>query len=146
MTLDQIREAFTVIKRYKLRSNAYTMIGLPTETREEVFQTISVIREIKPDLSNMSVFFPFQGVPLRQLCIEKGYMTGSERSRTFTDASVLMNQPMTADEISNLRRNYGLYISLPEKYFPQIELCEKDYGNHRELFDELVALSWKYRS
>jgi len=145
MTLAKIKDAFSIIKKYKLRSNAYTMIGFPTETREEVFQTISLIREIKPDLSIMSVFYPFQGVVLRQYCLDKGYINGDETARTFTDASILKNQPMSPEEVAALRRTYKLYISLPYEYYPQIELCEKDYENHKDLFKELVDLSWELR-
>lgn len=140
----QIKKAFRIIKKYGLRSNAYTMIGFPTETREEVLETINLIREIKPDVSVMSIFYPFKGVPLRQFCIERGYIEGNEKARTFTDMSILKNQPMSPEEIRNLRRTYRLYTKLPRKYFPKIELCEKDYENHKELFKELVSLSWKF--
>ncbi len=143
-TLEQIKKAFGVIKKYGLRSKAYTMIGLPTETREEAFETINLIREIKPDVSVMSVFYPFKGVPLRQFCIERGYIDGDEKARTFADLSILKNQPMLSEEIRNLRRTYRLYTKLPKEYFPKIELCEKDYENHKELFKELVSLSWNF--
>jgi len=143
--LSQIKAAFSIIKKYKLQSNAYTMIGFPTETYEEVFQTISLIREIKPDLSIMSVFYPFQGVPLRQYCLDKGYINGDEKARTFTDASILKNQPMSPEEITAIRRTYGLYIRLPDKYYSQVKLCEKDYENHKNLFNDLVKLSWELR-
>ena len=143
MTLSQIRNAFEVIKKYNLRTNAYTMIGFPTESREEVFQTIHLIREIKPDISVMSVFYPFRGVPLRKFCYEKGYISGTEKGRTFTDASILKKQAMSGEEIRNLRRTYRLYTKLPEEYFPKIELCEKDFETHKDLFDELVSLSWQ---
>ncbi|HAZ10388.1 MAG TPA: hypothetical protein DCY56_04705 [Candidatus Omnitrophica bacterium] len=144
-TLGQIKNAFKIIKKYKLRSNAYTMIGFPTETREEVFKTIFLIREINPDVSIMSVFFPFEGVPLRKICIENGYIFSNEKARTYTDASILKKQPMSGEEIENLRRTYRLYTTLPEEYFSKIELCEKDYKQHKVLFDELVALSWRLR-
>lgn len=141
-TPENIRSAFSIIRKYNLRSNAYTMIGLPTETRYEVFETINLIRDIQPDISIMSVFYPFRGVPLRQMCIERGYIDGTEKTRTFTDLSVLRNQPMSPEQVRDLRRTYRLYTKLPREYFPQIELCEKDYERNRELFDRLVALSW----
>ena len=151
-TLNDIKNAVKIIKKYNIRSTAYTMIGFPTETREEVFETINLIRSLKLDISIMSVFFPFKGVPLRKYCIEKGYITGKEKARTFTDASMLKNQPMSRDEITNLRRTYGLYTRLPEEYFPQIELCERDYEHHKTLFNELVSIlqrdyynSWKLK-
>ncbi len=143
-TVPHIRKAFRIIKKYELRSNAYTMIGFPTETREEVFKTINLIREIKPDISIMSVFYPFKGVPLRQFCIEKGYIEGNEKAGTFIDMSILKNQPMSPKEIRNLRRTYRLYTKLPKKYLSKIELCEKNYENNKELFKELVSLSWNF--
>jgi len=144
-SLEQIRRAYRIIRKNKLRSNAYTMIGLPTETREDVFKTIDLIREIKPDVSIMSVFFPFKGVPLRGSCIEKGYISGDERARTFTQGSILRKQPMSGNEIENLRRTYSLYTTLPKKYFSKIERCERSFGANKDLYKKLVSLSWETR-
>lgn len=141
-TPEMIRNAFSIIHKYKIRSNAYTMIGLPTETRDEVFETINLIRDIQPDISIMSVFYPFRGVPLWKISVERGYIDGTEKTSTFAGLSVLKNQPMSPEQIQGLRRTYRLYTKLPREYFPQIELCEKDYKNNRELFDRLVDLSW----
>lgn len=142
MSLDSIRGAFSLLHKYQLRSNAYTMCGFPTETRTEVFETIRLIREIKPTLSIMSVFYPFKGVPLRQYCVDHGYIRGDEKARTFTDESILQNQPMSRDEVRGLRRCYRLYTKLPESFFPEIERCERDFEANRELFQRLVGLSW----
>lgn len=142
ITLEQIKNAYGIIHKYGIRSNAYTMIGFPTETRKDVFETINLIRDINPNISVMSVFYPFKGVPLRQFCIDKGYINGDEKAKTFTDISILKNQPMSPDEIQNLRRTYRLYTRLPNRYFPEIELCEKDYESNKKLFEKLVSLSW----
>lgn len=144
-SIEQIRNAFSIIHKYNLRSNAYTMIGFPTETREEVFETIHLIKEINPTVSIMSVFYPFHGVPLRDYCINEGYISGNERAKTFTDLSILRNQKMTANEIRNLRRVYRLYTTLPKEYYQQIEACERDYDNNKDLFEQLVLLSWNFR-
>lgn len=150
--LKDIKNAVNVLKKYNLRITAYTMIGFPTETRQEVFETIFFVRSCDLDASVMSIFFPFKGIPLRDYCIEHGYISGNERARTFTDASILKNQPMSKEEITSLRRVYALYTKLPEEYFPKIELCERDYENHSDLFNELVDLvhnsyyrSWKLK-
>lgn len=142
MSLDSIRNAFALLHKYHLRSNAYTMCGFPTETRAEVFETIRLVREIKPTISIMSVFYPFKGVPLRQYCVDHGYIRGDEKARTFTDESILKNQYMGVEEIKGLRRTYRLYTKLPEGYFPEIGRCERDFAANRELFQRLVELSW----
>lgn len=140
MTIKSIKKAFKIIQDYGMRTTAYSMIGFPTETREEVFETIELVRSVNVDVSIMSVFFPFKGTPLRELCIKKGYITGDEPARSFTEGPILMNQPMSSKEIVELRRCYALYTKLPKEYYPQIELCEKDYENHQALFQELVSL------
>ena len=138
--VEAIRQSFDIIKEYGLRTTAYTMIGFPTETRKEVFETIDLVRSCDIDVSIMSVFFPFKGTPLRDLCIEKGYISGSESAASFTGDSILKNQPMSPQEISGIRRCYALYTKLPKEYYHEIELCEKDYHNNRELYNNLVKI------
>ena len=140
MSLEMMRSAFEIIKKYKIRSTAYTMIGFPTETRKEAFETIEFIRSNPIDIAIMSTFYPFEGVPLRALCLEKGYITGNERASTFTDKSILKNQPMSVDEIDGIRRTFAMYTRLPKRYFPEIELCERDPEKHRDTFQKLVHL------
>ena len=135
-----LHEAFAIIKDHAVRTTGYTMIGFPTETRDEVFQTIDMVRSINLDISIMSIFFPFKGTPLRDLCIEKGYITGDEPARSFTEGPILQNQPMSPKEILDIRRTYALYTKLPKDYFGDVEKCEKDYENNQALYAELVEL------
>jgi radical SAM superfamily enzyme YgiQ (UPF0313 family) len=146
--LQQIKKAFKIIKKYNIRATGYTMIGFPTETREEAFQTIFFIRGLNLDISIMSIFYPFIGTPLRDFCIENGYMTGKEKTINFTDPPILKNQPMSPMEIYNIRRVYSLYTRLPKEYFPKIERCEKDFNNNEDLYQKLISLMYKsyYRS
>ena len=146
--LQQIRKAFEIIKKYNIRTTGYTMIGFPTETRDEAFKTINFTRELDLDISVMSIFYPFVGTSLREYCIENGYITGKEKTTSFTDPPILKNQPMSPVEVYNIRRVYSLYSRLPEKYFSKIELCEKDFDNNTELYNDLISLMYKsyYRS
>lgn len=141
--LEQIRNTFEIIKKYNIRATGYTMIGFPTETREEAFQTIYFVRELDLDISIMSIFYPFVGTPLRELCIKNGYITGREKTINFTDPPILKNQPMSPMEVYNIRRVYSLYSRLPKEYFSKIEICEKDYENNRELYNSLILLMYK---
>ena len=142
MTIDSICNAFVSIHRYGLRSSAYCMIGFPTETRPEAFQTIDLIREIQPTVAIMSVFYPFPGVPLRKFCMDNGYIKGDEAAQTFTEKTVLRGQPMSPEEVEGIRRCFRLYTKLPEKYISRVERCERDFENNRSLFADLVQRSW----
>jgi len=146
--LQDVKKAFDIITKYNIRATGYTMIGFPTETRDEAFETIHFIRELDLDISIMSIFYPFIGTPLREYCIANGYITGNEKTTNFTDPPILKNQPMSPIEVYNIRRVYSLYTRLPEEYFSKIELCEKDFDNNRELYNDLISLMYKsyYRS
>jgi anaerobic magnesium-protoporphyrin IX monomethyl ester cyclase len=141
--LEDIRKAIEIIKQYDIRVTGYTMIGFPTETREEAFQTIHFIRDLDLDISIMSIFYPFIGTPLRDFCIKNGYITGNEKTTTFTDPPILKNQPMSPMEVYGIRRVYSLYSRLPDEYFPKIELCEKDFDNNIDLYRDLISLMYK---
>jgi hypothetical protein len=91
----------------------------------------------------MSIFYPFVGTPLREFCIKNGFITGKEKTTNFTDPSILKNQPMSPKEVYNIRRVYSLYSRLPEEYFPKIELCEQDFDNNIDLYQELISLMYK---
>jgi radical SAM superfamily enzyme YgiQ (UPF0313 family) len=119
------------------------MIGFPTETREEAFQTIYFIRDLNLDISIMSIFYPFLGTPLREYCIKNGFITGKEKTTSFTDPPILKNQPMSPMEVYNIRRVYSLYSRLPQEYFTKIELCEKDFDNNMDLYQDLISLMYK---
>ena len=141
----QIIKAFDLLHKFKVRTNAFFMLGLPYETRKDLFKTVELCRRIKPSVSSISIFQPLPGQALTQLCIEKGFITGKEPMNTFTSGSSLkMPAPyLSAREIVNFWRVFALYCSLPKKYFPQIELCENDFNSNKKLFESLVALRWK---
>ena len=46
------------------------MLGLPTETREEVLDTISMLKEIDPDYYSPAFYTPHPGSDLYDYCIE----------------------------------------------------------------------------
>jgi len=94
---------------------------------------------------SVSIFQPQPGQELTKLCIEKGFLSPDKPMVTFTSESLLDMPPpyLSAKEIKNLWRVFMLYVTLPKEYYPQIEKCEKDYDNHKELFEELLKLRWE---
>lgn len=143
-TRNQILEAFEIMNKRKIRTNAFFMIGFPFEKREDVFRTVELCREIKPSVASVAIFQPLPGQKITKQCIEKGFITGKEPMATFTSHSLLsMPKPyLSGNEIHDLWRTFMLYSSLPKKYYDDIEKCEKDIENNQELFDKLIKLRW----
>jgi anaerobic magnesium-protoporphyrin IX monomethyl ester cyclase len=63
-------QAARVCRRYGIRVWANYMLGLPTETREEVMDTISMLKEIDPDYYSPAFYTPHPGSDLYDYCVE----------------------------------------------------------------------------
>ena len=74
---EKVYDGFRVLAKYGIRPTVNSMMGLPDETREEVFDTIEINREVSKIMKgnhniNVFTFVPFSGTHLRRICIEKG--------------------------------------------------------------------------
>lgn len=142
MKIKDLVTAYRLLRARGFRTNAYYMIGFPTETREEIFKTISLCKRVKSDINSVSILQPFPKLPITQFCIQQGFIKGDETIPSFTEYSILRMPTISSKEISNLRRTFVLYAKLPKKYWPQIEKCEKDFVANKELYDCLLSLRW----
>ncbi|MFH1403244.1 MAG: radical SAM protein [Candidatus Altiarchaeota archaeon] len=57
----QIVSAFKLTKDVGIKAGAFIMIGIPGETVEDIGETESLIREIRPDWMNVTFFTPIPG-------------------------------------------------------------------------------------
>jgi anaerobic magnesium-protoporphyrin IX monomethyl ester cyclase len=67
-TVKQNIQAAEICKKYGIRIWANYMAGLPTETKDEVYDTVSMIRKIKPDYFSPAFFTPHPGSDLYTYC------------------------------------------------------------------------------
>jgi len=72
ITLDQIEEAFRITQSAGIETLAYFMIGSPTETKNQVLNTIRYAKKLNPDYCLFSITIPFPGTPLYAMMLEKG--------------------------------------------------------------------------
>lgn len=69
-TLAQNLQAARVCRRYGISIWANYMLGLPTETKEEVLETIAMLKEIDPDYYSPAFYTPHPGSQLYDYCTE----------------------------------------------------------------------------
>jgi radical SAM superfamily enzyme YgiQ (UPF0313 family) len=133
----QIVKAGKVIKSAGIRFTTNNIIGLPGETRELVFDTINLNREIGPDSSKVYMFSPYRGTELHRFCVEKGYIDNSAGFYRFTDGAELRNQPLSHQEYKGLQRTFNLYVRLPETLYGRIKVAERLDRDGDRMFKEL---------
>lgn len=69
-TAEQNRQAARVCRRHGVAIWANYMLGLPTETKEEVLETVHLMKEIDPDYYSPAFFTPHPGTDLYDFVVE----------------------------------------------------------------------------
>lgn len=69
---EQIRLGAQLLHRHKMYWSAYFMVGLPEETAQDIRLTISLMKEIKPSYSTLSVFTPYPGTAIFEDLVRLG--------------------------------------------------------------------------
>ena len=75
ITVEQMRKFAKNVKKAGILLHADFIIGLPGETKETVKQTIRFIKEIKPDILQVSVATPFPGTEFYDWLKKNDYLT-----------------------------------------------------------------------
>jgi radical SAM superfamily enzyme YgiQ (UPF0313 family) len=119
------------------------IIGFPDETRDLAFDTIKLNRSIKADSINAYFFVPYRGTPLRQYCIDKGYMDSNTKTDSLMRSSILKMSQFPPQDIKGLIRTFPLYVKMPEEYFDKIRLAEQLTEEGDVMFGQLRDIYFK---
>lgn len=93
---EQLQKAFSLFHKYGVRALAYTMIGIPGESKESLRETIKMLSSLKPTLIRMTFFEPYIGTPLYDYCMENNLFENEFGNKdNFTRSMVKL------DHISN---------------------------------------------
>ncbi len=111
-TNKQVIDAFRILQKSKIPVTVNNIIGFPDETRDLVFDTINLNRNIKTDSINAYFFVPYRGTPLRKHCINRGYLDPHVKTDSLMRSSIL-NMPQfppgsdkrTSQDISIICKN-----------------------------------------
>ncbi len=87
ITLSQARAAAKLFRKVGIHWTGYFMIGIPSETKEEVYQTLNFMKELEPDFASFSVYGPFPGTDLFKIGIEKGIVQNEITLEDFYNVS-----------------------------------------------------------
>jgi len=69
ITTEQIKSAFSMIKKNHIAAGAFFMAGFPLETEEDLNRTFTLMKEIRPDDIAFNIFDPMPGSEEYNTCI-----------------------------------------------------------------------------
>ena len=150
-------EKFALIAKYKIRSTANNMIGIPGEYEEDFFETVKLnkaIRALDKNLTSFDVTFmaPYMGTVIHNIALEMnlidvhdkpGFEGMSKANISMRQEPTMTNPCMTKERIMELFYDFVSYVDgtkeIPEKYL------KSDLSRRYAASDEIYELYEKYK-
>lgn len=134
---EKIVEGLKIVEKYKIAYTVNNIMGFPEETRELIFDTINLNRQINPTTINCYLFTPYKGTDLYWYCIKKGYLDKDAKVHQALDSVPLRNQPIRYEKLKGLQRTFPLYARFPKSEWNKIKIAERFDKKGNKVFAEL---------
>ncbi len=136
-TNQEIVDIFKILDKYSIPVTINNILGFPDDTRELIFDTIELNRQLGSDSVNAFYFMPYRGTAMRAECEAKGYITKDTQTQGLASGPVMNMPQLSNDELMGLVRTFSLYAKLRKNEWDDIRVAEKfdEVGNHK--FKEL---------
>jgi radical SAM superfamily enzyme YgiQ (UPF0313 family) len=110
ITTQDIKRAFRSAQKFGIDRCAYIMIGVPSETRQDIDITIDLVKEIKPDHLHCSICTPMPKTYLYGKLLEAGgiphdYWLDFARNPDPSFKTPFASQTFSAEELRDMQRN-----------------------------------------
>ena len=103
VTLDHLRTVRAMCNQLGIRLHFLLMVGLPGETRKSIYQTYTLIREMKPDSIGVTYITPYPGTPLFFEAREKGWILTEDWSCYGSDQPVMKTDHLDIQDLIEAR-------------------------------------------
>ncbi len=142
-------KAAWMLKKWDIKLMIQNILCLPESTIEDDLQTLEINIQCQPSYGWSSIFAPFPGTELGDLCVEKGLFTGDydTLSDSFFDKSVLNISEEYREQSYYLQKCFALAVEtqcipeveeLTEERFPGlVHRLMRKLGDHR-LYDGIL--------
>ncbi len=137
MTNEQIINAFEIINKIGIKVGVNNIVGIPGETRKHIFETIELNRIINAKNIMTHIFNAYEGTPLYEECLKKGYLSEKQSGGDYRQDYVLNIPGLTKEEVLGLQRTFALYVKMPKDRWNEIKKAEKLDEEGNKIFKKL---------
>lgn len=121
-------ETFELIKKYGIRSTANSMIGFPGETKADMFETVKLMKRIKPASYDITFVAPYIGTPIHELAVKRGLIDVDDRpgflnmdlNIGYRRGAVMRNPYVSEEDANHIVDNFYNYVTgrlpIPEEF------------------------------
>lgn len=140
MTNQKIVNSFLIVREGGLDTRSYNIIGLPFQTRHDIIETIELNKECKVGSVSLSIFMPYEGTKLRELCIKEKLLSEDRDVAGDGTYPIIKNPYLTDAELIGLYNTFSLYVKLEKCDWPLIERAETDKVLRDKLLEKMDSL------
>ena len=147
VTTRSVMNAFRITNELGLMSSSFNMIGLPTESKEEVFETFRLNAQLLPDTIKVMTFYPFKNTPLYDLCEELGLIDYTKKNELddYDTYTCLKFSSQHQFFLRKIQSAFNWYINMflnkeaSSQYRKLVEMVEAMDEDEWDHFDYLTA-------
>lgn len=138
--VDRCRRVFRWTRQLGIGTNAYYVIGNPTETAEEIEQTIRLALELNSDSIQVHFYTPYPGSKAWELSKQQiGQASSKEMFHYAVPRFTLSKVPV--EQLVKLRSNfYRRYIFRPEFALQHLRAHWRFYRHNPDIFKTLLGI------
>ena len=137
MTNETIEKSFSHLRKYKISTLCFNIVGLPYESIHNTLETIKLDAKVRPNKIVVSIFRPFPHTRLTEIAREAGFVTGE----VDWEQEVTCHQPQYPDKQVLFAQHYfRFYVKLYKLAFK----CPKWLGKPLEKFFDFT-FTFKYK-
>ncbi len=118
ISTEKIITAFTLARKYGIRTASFNMIGLPNEDMSALWDTIHLNKVLQPERIMCTVFMPFPGTKLGEECLEAGWLEHpiDDAEVYYTNATI--NHPIISGKtLFGYQGFFDYYVRLSPKLY-----------------------------
>ncbi len=116
MNNDTIVRAFNLARSCGIKVKSFNMIGIPRETAACILDTIKLNAKVQVDDIQHSIFHPYPGTRLFDICREENLISKRSVSGYYM-GSVLDLPELTADQIGMFQRYFHTAVAIYKRLF-----------------------------
>ena len=115
MSREQILKGAKLLRDAGIPFRLQGMVGLPSESWEEMLETLDLMIECKPTLGWVSIFQPYPSLPLGDISQKLGLWDGEidQFSKSFFEETVLDLPSKLKRRVNNLQKVFALIVRFP---------------------------------
>lgn len=144
ITLEMAEKAFRMARKAGIQTLGYFMIGSPTETKEDILETVKFMKKLNPDYAQTAITTPFPGTDLYKMAIKEKVLSGDVWQKFAQNTSTEFIPPVWDKEISKEELKRLLKKAYKAFYFrPNFIIKKISQLNSWDEFKNKTRAAWQ---